>query len=220
MRRLTPREQVIAVATAVVVLFYFIYRLGLGETLTQLADERRTLAELRAQAEDNARLLRLYPSVAAQYERYGSYSLPRSTAQNPADEFTAYVAGVLRSLATRRFPNLRPTEEDDIEGVPNYKQILLPIETSMDLDALVDLLRTFDRERLLIRRLEISSPIDSGPEMDVKLTLSRFVRTAETPPEPTPFAATDDEAGPSPAAAPEMETTAPGPGAETEVGLP
>jgi hypothetical protein len=180
--KLSAREQIIALVAGVLVLFIVVYRfLGLGEMLSRLSIERERLATLRSRAEQYRLQLNHYPDVAARYERYANYSLRGETQQDPADEFTVYVNNVLRGISTDRVPTIHPTEEEDIPGVPNYIQILLPVDTSMNLDSLIDLLRTFDRERLLIRRLEVHQPIDSGPTMTVNLTLSRFVRvnTAE-----------------------------------------
>ncbi len=199
MKSMSTREQIIAVATGVLVLFYVVYNwLGLGTVLEDLGAERARLANLRRRHEQACAELRLYPTITARFSQYERYSLPRRAGIDPADEFTEYVNGVIRAMGSSRVPVLRQTEEEAIEGVPNYKQILLPIEITTELPQLTDLLRTFDRERLLIRRLEIRCPIDREPQLDVELTLSRFVPVEmpaeeETPPETTPPSAASPE---------------------------
>ncbi len=176
MRPLTPREQVIAVVAGVVALFFVVHNwLGLGDVLERLGNERTRLETLRSQYEEYRANLRLYPRVQQEYQRYRSWSIPRDPDKDPADEFTEYVNGVIRRVAPNRRPVLRRTEIDDIEGVDSYLQILLPIDITVELGPLVEMLKTFDRERLLIRKLDIRCRENQHPNMNVRFVLSRFV---------------------------------------------
>jgi len=176
MRPLTQLEKILIVLSSVGLLFLMVYYwLGVGQTLTDLQAKRDTLATLSRQYESGSNRLRLYPHVIAQYEEYGTYSLPVREGVDPSDDFSNFVNAVIRDLAPQVRPRLQPTDIDEIVGVENYEQILLPIEFDTTLPVLVELLRTFDHQRLLIRELEVSCPVDREPNLSVKLTLSRFV---------------------------------------------
>lgn len=177
MKRMTRREQIIAVVAGVMILFFAVYKwFGLGEMLDDLGTERETLTTLRNRTDDYLQRLRLFEAVDQEYRRYASYSLPRDPNRDPADEFIEYVNRVIREIDPARRPDLGTTEEEPIEGVPNYMQILLPITlTQIQFPELIELLATFDRDRLLIQALEINCPPDQEPNLTVDITLSRFV---------------------------------------------
>lgn len=185
MKSMTLREQIIAVAAAVLVLSWVSFKwLGLGETLELLSTERERLATLRARAENYREELELYRQVAAQYDRYANYSLADQEG-DPADVFSNYVNDTIRGLGLTRPPVISPTEIDEIEGVPNYRQILLPVDITLRLDELVRMLETLTSQRILIRALDINATTDNGEgDLTVKLTLARFVRAEDLGIEP------------------------------------
>jgi hypothetical protein len=174
---MTKREQVIAVMASIMVIFYLIYRAGLGSMLDEMADSRNRLADLRDECREQRELLRDFQVVAEEYESYANYSLLEAEG-DPADVFSNYVFNTLIECGVSS-PRLSPTEEEEIADVPNYVQILLPVEFTAEFDLLVRALGTFARQRLLIRSLDISSTIDDNESpLSVKLTLTRFVRIA------------------------------------------
>ncbi|MBN1477001.1 hypothetical protein JXA47_09620 [Candidatus Sumerlaeota bacterium] len=174
---MTKREQVIAVVAAIAVVFYLIYRAGLGSMLDELTVARSDLAGLREECQTQRDQLRDFQAVAEEYESYANYSLLEAEG-DPADVFSNYVFNTLIECGVPS-PRLSPTEEEEIEDVPNYVQILLPVEFTAEFDLLVRALGTFARQRLLIRSLDISSTVDDNEApLSVKLTLTRFVRIA------------------------------------------
>jgi hypothetical protein len=176
MKKMSLREQVIAVTAGVLILFYVAYNwFGLGDLLSELRTKRTALVTLRDQYAAHRNSLRFRPVVVQEYERYRSYSIPRDPTKDPADEFSEYINNTIQRIDPTRRPALHPTELDEIEGVESYEQILLPVDITIELAPLVQFLKTIDQERLLIRRLEIRCRENQHPNMSVKTTISRFV---------------------------------------------
>lgn len=180
MKSMSLREQIISVAAAVLILGWVSFKwLGLGDALDLLSSERERLASLQANAEEYRQELRHYREIADRYNQYANYSLADQEG-DPADVFSNYVNDTIRNLTLTRPAQIQRTEIEEIEGVPNYRQILLPVDITLKLDELVRLLETLTSQRILIRGLDIHATGDNGEcDLSVKLTLARFVRAED-----------------------------------------
>lgn len=181
MARMTKREKTIVGLFAVVLVFWLLYQFGLADMIDELASERKRLATQRALYQQCLRGLADEKSINEEYAKFEMYSIPRNTDKDPADEFTEYVRDLYRQLGEKGLPFLEQTSQQEIPGIRDYKEILLPMRITTTLDKLTQLLRAFDQQRLLIKHLSISCPPDRDPTLTVKITLSRFVRAEQIP---------------------------------------
>lgn len=180
MKDMSKREQTILVTASTMVLFLVIFKWGgLGETLNDLRDTRASLTNVERTAEEMRDKIADFPELIERYKQYDNISLLTAEG-NHADVFLSYASDIIDSIDLSRTPRIQPPEVEEVPDVPGYVQILLPIQFEAKWDDVLLVLTTFDQQRLLIRDLEINSrePYNEV-DLQIKLTLSRFVRLEE-----------------------------------------
>lgn len=172
--KMSRRERIILIVTAVVAAVALIYHFGLSNALSNLTDERDQLRQAQENYEKYIRDLRREPEVNANFAKL-EREYPMSDQR--VKEFTAQIEETFKSFGIAQTPITVP-EEEPIAGAEDYSLVTIRIQCDGDISQVARILNFFDRQAILIKELSLRTGVDSNV-IHVDTKVSQIVRVSE-----------------------------------------
>ncbi len=186
MQNMNPREKLLAVLTAVGVLFAVAWYSGLEGAISSFGAGGSEVAALEKRFENNLKALENMYRIEREFRRIGEFPASEDGQLRPELAFPQQVAQICRDLGFD-FPPLQ-ADTEEIEGVEEYRLINVAVKTEGTYQDTIELLKTFNdnglifrdvdltgtRDRdILVARVTVARIIEANPDRNSRSNLSR-----------------------------------------------
>lgn len=174
--KISKREKIFAIITAIVVVFAIGYRYG-GSILSKTFFGHGAILSQKGKLfESYKKSIKRRESIEKEYDTIvGTYT---SSSQNQfkkeEDIFSENVARICREM-NNPYPTISQSTDNPLEGVDNYKEITLMVSVSNSYENVMKLLKRFNNSSYLIKNLTLRCPTNKTI-LNFDITLSKIVK--------------------------------------------
>lgn len=177
---LKPREKAILSVTIALAVIGLVWFVAVGPLYDEWELSRTNLGTAQKEYDDNVKMLKDRPRIEREYDRIRQTIPTESMDENTAEfAFTENVTDLSTRIMGGKKPQMRKVEQDfePFKAIKtgNFVLLNLPVSTKGNLESIAQLLKAFDREGYLLRKVTVVKPDIDATEFNLDLIVSRVV---------------------------------------------